>query len=110
MRKDNLVIDLDKFYDGGLFRWTQFHGKARSFPDGHVITHLGVAEASDLQIAPGTDPVQLIWNDSCDVGIVIKSPKTDMVMVFARVHIDKGGNQTFRSITDPRVEVNIWND
>jgi len=54
-------------YDARLFTW-----------DGGK----GLTEASDMHLAPGVVPGKRVWNDACDVGFYVRSPKTGTTKLF----------------------------
>lgn len=88
-----------KQYDAAKFTWKNGEG---------------VAVASELGISRGVIPYDYLYDDSVDVGLTLKSPKTNVVKPFVLVEVTKHYGETvkwiFKSIDTPKLIVTIYND
>jgi hypothetical protein len=64
MKKPDFSIPV---YDGALFSWSNA---------------TGFVDASSLGINPGITPSRQVWSDSCDLGFMIRSPRTGQERLF----------------------------
>lgn len=94
-----MQYNLAKQYDGSKFSWKGGEG---------------VAVASELGLKAGMIPYDYLYDDSVDVGLTIKSHKTEVVKPFVLVEVTKHYGQTvkwiFKSIDTPDLIVTIYND
>jgi hypothetical protein len=88
-----------KQYDGAKFSWKNGEG---------------IAVASELGLKAGDVPYDFLYDDSGDVGLTLKSPKTDVVKPFVLVEVTKHNGETvkwiFKSLDTPKLIVTIYND
>lgn len=63
MKKPDLFIPT---YEASQFVWVGLNGSV---------------DASDLGLAPGVEPGSQVWNDSCDVGFMVKGKQETRLFV-----------------------------
>lgn len=94
-----MQYNLAKQYDGSKFSWKGGEG---------------VAVASELGLKAGVIPYDYLYNDSVDVGLTIRSPKTNVVKPFVLVKVTKHYGQTvkwiFESLDTAKLVATIYND
>jgi hypothetical protein len=67
-------------YDGARFLWSGNNG---------------FVDASDLGIPAGKQPGERVWNDSCDVGFMVRGRQS--TLAFLLYHTDRHEDGSFRS-------------
>lgn len=72
------------------------------------------ADASELGVSPGRIPASQLWNDSCDIGVIIESDKTGKSIEFILNEKESDAMcwyyEPLRSANSPIDRVMIFND